>query len=43
MSPVLLSADIVVKVAQPKEILITSAKRLLQQNLPKAAVSRCSK
>src|ERR1700738_139799 len=28
---------------QPKEILITSAKRLLQQNLPKAVVSNCSK
>src|SRR5262245_10699184 len=28
---------------QPKEILIASAKRLLQQNLPEAAVSKCSK
>src|SRR5262245_62172230 len=27
---------------QPKEILIASAKRLLQQNLPEAAVSGCS-
>jgi hypothetical protein len=28
---------------QPGEFLITSAKRLLQQYLPKAAASRCSK
>jgi hypothetical protein len=28
---------------QPGEFLITSAKRLLQQYLPEAAVSRCSK
>src|SRR6202045_3406770 len=28
---------------QPKEILITSAKRLLQQNLPEADISHCSK
>ena len=28
---------------RPKEILITSAKRLLQQNLPGADASRCSK
>src|SRR5262245_29390549 len=28
---------------QPKEILIASAKRLLQQNLPTTAVSTCSK
>src|SRR6476620_4503017 len=27
---------------QPKEILITSAKRLLQQNLPRGDLSRCS-
>src|SRR6476659_7499566 len=28
---------------QPKEILMTSAKRLLQQNLPGGDLSRCSK
>src|SRR5262245_47080319 len=28
---------------QPKEILIASAKRLLQQNLPRGDLSRCSK